>query len=47
MMTLRLIQDLVPVLKDKRYIKVDRKPLLIVYRVDILPNPKEHGQNVA
>jgi glycosyltransferase involved in cell wall biosynthesis len=38
---LELIQDLEPVLKDNRYIKVDGKPLLIVYRVDILPNPKE------
>jgi glycosyltransferase involved in cell wall biosynthesis len=38
---LELIQDLEPVLKDERYIKVDGKPLLIVYRVDILPNPKK------
>ena len=35
------IKDLEFVLKDRRYIKVDGKPLLIVYRVSNLPNPVE------
>jgi glycosyl transferase family WbsX len=34
----RFIQDLAPVLKDPRYIRVDGAPLLLVYRPDIIPN---------
>ncbi len=32
------IEDLAPVLRDPRYIKVNGRPLIIVYRVDILPD---------
>lgn len=35
------IKDVIPILKDKRYIKVDGKPLLIVYRPELFNNPKE------
>lgn len=31
-------EELVPVLKDERYIKIDDKPLIIIYRVDVIPN---------
>jgi lipopolysaccharide biosynthesis protein len=34
------IQSLLPVLSDDRYIKVDGKPLVLVYRIELLPNPQ-------
>jgi lipopolysaccharide biosynthesis protein len=33
------IQDIIPVLKDKRYIKIGNKPLLLVYRSKLFPDP--------
>jgi predicted O-linked N-acetylglucosamine transferase (SPINDLY family) len=37
----RIIRDMLPFLQDKRYISVDGKPLLLVYRVDIIPECAE------
>ena len=37
---LAFIKSLKPVLKDPRYIKVDDKPLLMIYRPQNFPNPK-------
>lgn len=35
-----LIRYLIPIFKDERYIKVDGKPMFIVYRVDLFPDIK-------
>lgn len=35
----KFIRDVVPILKDERYIRIDGKPLLLVYRVSSLKNP--------
>lgn len=36
---LRFIQCLIPAFKERRYICVNDRPLLVVYRTDILPDP--------
>ncbi|MGH9842663.1 MAG: glycosyltransferase WbsX family protein [Blastocatellia bacterium] len=36
----KFVRSLVPAFKDRRYIRVNGKPLLLVYRIDILPNPQ-------
>lgn len=35
------IQDLEPYLRDDRYIRINGRPIIIVYRVDIFPNPND------
>lgn len=37
----KFIRDIAPILKDKRYIRINGKPLLLVYRVSLLKNPSE------
>jgi hypothetical protein len=38
------IQDVIQLFKDPRYIKINDAPLLIVYRVSLMPNPKQTAQ---
>jgi GT2 family glycosyltransferase/glycosyltransferase involved in cell wall biosynthesis len=38
---LNFIRDIAPALLDKRYIRVDGKPLLLVYNVNSIPNPQQ------
>lgn len=37
----KIILDLISYFKDNRYIRIENKPLLIIYRADIIPNIKE------
>ncbi len=41
---LAFIESIDPALRDKRYIKVNGRPLLVVYRPSLLPNPRETAQ---
>ncbi len=46
----KFIYDIIPALKDPRYIRVNNKPLLIIYRPGLLPNMKataEHWRKVC
>ena len=46
----RFIRDIMPFFRDRRYIRVNGKPLLMVYRADQLPDAKqmaEHWRRVA
>jgi lipopolysaccharide biosynthesis protein len=38
------IEELVPTLADRRYIRVGGKPLLLVYRANLLPEPKRAAE---
>ncbi len=40
----RLIADLVPLFEDRRYVRVGARPLLLVYRADLLPSPREAAE---
>lgn len=38
------IHELIPVLQDKRYIRVNNKLLLLIYRVDRMPEPRKTAE---
>ena len=38
------IHDVIPILKDSRYIRVNGKPILIVYRLSLLPDPSKTAE---
>jgi len=36
----RFIEDVIPIMRDERYIRLDGAPMLLVYRADLLPNAR-------
>ena len=38
------IENLIPAFHDRRYIRVNGKPLFLVYRTELLPNPAQTAQ---
>lgn len=38
------IQSLIPAFSDERYIKINGRPLFLVYRTDLLPNPAQTAE---
>lgn len=38
------IGSLIPAFRDKRYIRIDGKPLFLVYRTELLPNPSQTAE---
>ena len=40
----RFIEGLLPVLEDRRYIRVGGRPLLLVYRANLLPEPRRAAE---
>jgi lipopolysaccharide biosynthesis protein len=38
------IESLIPAFRDDRYIRVDNKPLFLVYRTELLPNPSHTAE---
>lgn len=41
-----LAHEMLNCLQDKRYITIDGKPLIIIYRINILPNPTEFAHQL-
>lgn len=40
----RFLEDILPLLSDRRAIRVDGKPMLLVYRPDLFPNSKQTAE---
>lgn len=42
---LKMLDDMMPAFKDKRYIKIEGKPVLLVYRAEIIPEVRKIVNN--